>query len=193
MLSELGNYAVGHLLFMEKFKEKEVKSFEDNDAASAVGNLDDVGDYRTSNFNDKESECVYEGMDDFNKGSTIRILDEDNSDKVIPSNDIDKHPDSDPFGLDPLIKQRCGKVNEEKCFVTPDFPPGFIPISSSNIIGYSGIKLGNDASKQHSGFSLLEHLEETIRVGMALGLNMEGCENILASLIANNGELLVNK
>ncbi|GJT36740.1 putative RNA-directed DNA polymerase, eukaryota, reverse transcriptase zinc-binding domain protein [Tanacetum coccineum] len=104
----------------------------------------DVGDDRNNDFNDKEPECAYEGLDDFNKDSTTRDLDGDNSDKVNPNKDIsDEHPDRD------------------------------------------------DASKQHSGFSLLERLEETIKVGTALDLNMEGCEITLASLIGDDGELLV--
>ncbi|GKC72794.1 hypothetical protein Tco_1118677, partial [Tanacetum coccineum] len=169
-----------------KVNLEQVLQSKDNDSPN------DVGDDRNNDFNDKEPECAYEGLDDFNKDSTTRDLDGDNSDKVNPNKDIgDEHPDSDPFGLDPLIKQRCGKVNEEKRSVTLDFPLGFTSISSSNLTGSSGNKLGDDASKQHSGFSVLERLEETITVGTALGLNMEGCENTLASLIADNGELLV--
>ncbi|GKA69987.1 putative RNA-directed DNA polymerase, eukaryota, reverse transcriptase zinc-binding domain protein [Tanacetum coccineum] len=42
------------------------------------------------------------------------------------------------------------------------------------------------------GFSMIERLEETIKVGMALGLNMEGCETTLASLVAGHGESIVN-
>nr|GEY55309.1 RNA-directed DNA polymerase, eukaryota [Tanacetum cinerariifolium] len=40
---------------------------------------------------------------------------------------------------------------------------------------------------QHPGFSMLERLEETIKIGLALGLNMEGCETTLASLITDKG------
>nr|GEX00272.1 reverse transcriptase domain-containing protein [Tanacetum cinerariifolium] len=46
------------------------------------------------------------------------------------------------------------------------------------------ISLGDSHKK--AGFSLLERLDETIKVGVALGLNMEGCESTLAALIDNN-------
>ncbi|GJR75688.1 RNA-directed DNA polymerase, eukaryota, reverse transcriptase zinc-binding domain protein, partial [Tanacetum coccineum] len=83
--------------------------------------------------------------------------------------------DSDPFDLAPLINKTRGKDFEMKDSETPIFPPK----SSHKVLG--------DLHKS-VGFSLLERLEETIKVGLALGLNMEGCENTLAALIANNGE-----
>ncbi|GJX60146.1 putative RNA-directed DNA polymerase, eukaryota, reverse transcriptase zinc-binding domain protein [Tanacetum coccineum] len=138
------------------------------DVASAVGVFDDL-----------EHECGQEGLDIPKKDNGIG----DNADEPI---------DSDLFGLDSLIKQRCVKINEVKCFETPEFPPGFTPNPSINQKdSISCNKSVNGASKQHSRFSLLERLTETIKVGMALGLNMEGCENTLASLIADNGELFM--
>ncbi|GJW89550.1 RNA-directed DNA polymerase, eukaryota [Tanacetum coccineum] len=53
-------------------------------------------------------------------------------------------------------------------------------------------KLSNGDSHKQSGFSLIQRLEETMKVGMALGLNMEGCKNTLASLLADNGEYIGN-
>ncbi|GJZ83465.1 RNA-directed DNA polymerase, eukaryota, reverse transcriptase zinc-binding domain protein [Tanacetum coccineum] len=91
-----------------------------------------------------------------------------------------------------LIKQRrdTGKVNETKSSVTSDFPPGFTPnLSFNQNDSLSCNKSIDDASKQLSGFSLVERLEETIKVGTTLGLNMEGCETTFSSLIADNGEL----
>nr|GEZ95100.1 reverse transcriptase domain, reverse transcriptase zinc-binding domain protein [Tanacetum cinerariifolium] len=88
---------------------------------------------------------------------------------------------------------------------TPNFPPGFTPTSSHNqqdglhdhnYVQYVGSESSHKAlGDLHKpvGVSLLERLEETIKVGLALGLNMEGCENSLATLIAKNGELMVDK
>ncbi|GJS87974.1 putative reverse transcriptase domain-containing protein [Tanacetum coccineum] len=105
---------------------------------------------------------------------------------------VNESIDSDPFGVDSLIKQRCGKLNEEKRFETLDFPPGFSPNSSSNQKGSNSCsKHVDDTSKHHFGFSMVERLEETIKVGLALVLNMEGCESTIASLIAVNGELII--
>ncbi|GJY35374.1 hypothetical protein Tco_0420752 [Tanacetum coccineum] len=113
--------------------------------------------------------------------------------------------DSDPFDLAPLINKTRGKDFEMKCSETPIFPPGFTPSSSHNqhdgIHDHNPIQsVGSESSHKvlgdlHKsvGFSLLERLEETIKVGLALGLNMEGCENTLAALIANNGEHMVDK
>ncbi|GKA41220.1 RNA-directed DNA polymerase, eukaryota [Tanacetum coccineum] len=36
--------------------------------------------------------------------------------------------------------------------------------------------------------TMIQRLEETIKVGIALGLNTEGCENTLTSLLAGNGD-----
>nr|GEW95480.1 hypothetical protein [Tanacetum cinerariifolium] len=49
-------------------------------------------------------------------------------------------------------------------------------------------KPSDGVSFNNLGFSMLERLEETIKVGLALGLNMEGYESILASLVAEKGE-----
>ncbi|GJT83183.1 putative RNA-directed DNA polymerase, eukaryota, reverse transcriptase zinc-binding domain protein [Tanacetum coccineum] len=63
----------------------------------------------------------------------------------------DEPIDSDLFGLDSLIKQRCVKINEVKCFETPEFPPGFTPNPSINQKdSISCNKSVNGASKQHS-------------------------------------------
>ena len=52
---------------------------------------------------------------------------------VAPTYDIDGAPiDSDPFGLEPLINKKRDKDCEMKGSVTPNFPPGFSPISASS-------------------------------------------------------------
>ncbi|GJS44824.1 hypothetical protein Tco_0594945 [Tanacetum coccineum] len=117
----------------------------------------------------------------------------------------DKMRPSDPFDLAPLINKTRGKDLEMKGSETLVFPPGFTPTSSHN--QHDGLQdhnliqsVGSESSHKvlgdlHKsvGFSLLERLEETIKVGLALGLNMKGCENTLAALIANNGERMVDK
>nr|GEV07239.1 hypothetical protein [Tanacetum cinerariifolium] len=125
--------------------------------------------------------------------------------------------DNDPFGLEPLINKTGGKVYEYlRSSKTLNFPPGFSPKQKTNESmvfefppGYSlnvtnfqqdtlpdcnanqplaseSISLG-DSHKKVS-FSLLERLEETIKIRVALGLNIEGCESTLAALIDNNGD-----
>nr|GEZ76253.1 RNA-directed DNA polymerase, eukaryota [Tanacetum cinerariifolium] len=94
--------------------------------------------------------------------------------------------DSDPFGLLKLIKKRCGKNIDVATSFTPEFLPGFTPTmegSNSKCNPHQGQVSSHCA---HSGFSLIERLQETIKVGTALGLNMEGCENTLIEMIADS-------
>ncbi|GJX21028.1 hypothetical protein Tco_0223705 [Tanacetum coccineum] len=74
---------------------------------------------------------------------------------------------------------------------TFDVPNGFSPTNDEQQTSDS-IHTGRKSLKQ-PGFSLLDRLDETIKVGLALGLNMEGCEKTLASHIANKGGIDVNQ
>nr|GFD21697.1 reverse transcriptase domain, reverse transcriptase zinc-binding domain protein [Tanacetum cinerariifolium] len=115
--------------------------------------------------------------------------------------------DSDPFGLEPLINMKASKVvHESACSETPVFPPGFSP---QCVDDHSSVKdhpssfltkmqqdhapvvrslndsLASDSnslggSHKSVAFSLVERLEKMIKVGLALGLNIEGCDCILA-------------
>nr|GEV99512.1 hypothetical protein [Tanacetum cinerariifolium] len=127
--------------FMVKYEEEEVKIYEDNDVASVVRVFDDI-----------EQECGHEGLDTTKEDIGIDV-------------NVDATTDSDPFGLDPLIKLRCGNVNEAKCYVTPNFPPGFTPNPSFNQKDSMSCTKSMDGTyKQLSGFSLLKCLEETTKV-----------------------------
>ncbi|GJT46894.1 hypothetical protein Tco_0955609 [Tanacetum coccineum] len=112
--------------------------------------------------------------------------------------------DSDPFGLDSLINKKYNKGFDMKVSETPVYLLGFSPTPSHNqhdgphdhapvlLVGSeSSHKIGD--SNKVVGFSVLERLEETIKVALVLGLNMEGCETTLEALIANNRECLVDK
>ncbi|GJW90508.1 putative RNA-directed DNA polymerase, eukaryota, reverse transcriptase zinc-binding domain protein [Tanacetum coccineum] len=167
--------------FMGKYEADKANFFENKDVESAVGLANDIGDENIYINNDQvHNECAHEVPVTTHK---------------YGSNGTDEEPlDSDPFKLDSLIKKRGGKDTKEKCSVTPDFLPGFSPNSHKNQKGsVSCNKQEDDVSREHLRFSLVEHLEETIKVGLALGLNMEGCENTLASLIVGNGEIIETK
>ncbi|GKB53733.1 RNA-directed DNA polymerase, eukaryota, partial [Tanacetum coccineum] len=95
---------------------------------------------------------------------------------------------SDPFELDELIK-KSGKSHKPCQSVTPEFPPGFSSIlKGEQVISDSVHNLSDGEQIKHPSFSMLERLEETIKVGLDLGLNLKGCEMILASLINENGD-----
>nr|GEW65887.1 RNA-directed DNA polymerase, eukaryota, reverse transcriptase zinc-binding domain protein [Tanacetum cinerariifolium] len=123
-------------------------------------------------YNDKEVKALFKQHPNF----------EDNKD--LPK-------DSDSFGLGPFIKQRIGKDTMLNRSDTPVFPSGFTP-SPTGDQSDSNHKPSDGVSFNNPGFSILERLEETIKVGLALGLNMEGCESTLASLVAEKGEFNVD-
>nr|GEY14186.1 hypothetical protein [Tanacetum cinerariifolium] len=86
-------------------------------------------------------------------------------------------------------EQSC-KASNANHSVTPEFPPGFSPTSNGSPHNTaSSHNYKSNSSKFQVGFSMIERLEETIKVGLALGLNMDGCETTLASLIAGKGDL----
>nr|GEZ12581.1 RNA-directed DNA polymerase, eukaryota, reverse transcriptase zinc-binding domain protein [Tanacetum cinerariifolium] len=91
----------------------------------------------------------------------------------------------------PILLKVSENIDVASSF-TPEFPPGFTPTmegSSSKCNPHQGQVSSHCA---HSDFSLIERLWETIKVGTALGLNMEGCENTLTEMIAGNGDLKVD-
>ncbi|GJU19224.1 putative RNA-directed DNA polymerase, eukaryota, reverse transcriptase zinc-binding domain protein [Tanacetum coccineum] len=125
--------------------------------------------------------------------------------------------DSDPFGLEPLINKKRNMDRDVKGSETPEFPPGFSPSKNNEQPVASEFPSGSPfsvhdipldgkldqsrisdsvshgTSQKLVGFSLIERIEETIKVRMALGLNMDGCRSTLAALIANNGEFKETK
>ncbi|GJU85807.1 RNA-directed DNA polymerase, eukaryota, reverse transcriptase zinc-binding domain protein [Tanacetum coccineum] len=105
--------------------------------------------------------------------------------KAIEDNDAESMA-----GIIDDIGQKCGKASEAKCSVTPEFQPGFSLNSKGNQQDSVSLHKQPDGdSNNHIGFLTLERLEETIKVGTTLGLNMKGYENTRASLIVENGEL----
>ncbi|GJX58827.1 hypothetical protein Tco_0290217 [Tanacetum coccineum] len=91
--------------------------------------------------------------------------DKEDADPQVGVHGDDAH-DSDPFRLEPLINMKASKVlfqdislHGELLFFTWIFAHIYVDVP-------------------------IQRLEETIKVRLALGLNMEGCECTLAALIA---------
>nr|GEV12839.1 putative RNA-directed DNA polymerase, eukaryota, reverse transcriptase zinc-binding domain protein [Tanacetum cinerariifolium] len=181
-------------------------TFADSDSNCDEGGLMDFQDNEakdSSDVNDAVSVggIFAEGNEDYysNKPGVQDLLQdvEDIHKALSPRVDCN----SDPFGLNPLINKKVDKKDAPQTLVTPDFPPGFSPtlgigncvsypeVQSCNQIDYNSSKSILGDSHKPMGFSMLERLEETIKIGTALGLNMEGCENNLTTLIANNGDV----
>ncbi|PWA63388.1 hypothetical protein CTI12_AA349520 [Artemisia annua] len=168
---------------------------ESDDESNSYGSQEQHGD---NAYEINEVESVAEFMDGTGIGDVNQhhdkedIAQEPTLSRHLVHDDLGKLPsDSDPFGLDPLINKTTKKANSSSPSITPDHPPGFSPShnvqhNSESIHNFSG---GEPSKKP--GFSLLVRLEETIKVGLALGLNMEGCEKTLASLIAEKGDFKV--
>ncbi|GJX71226.1 reverse transcriptase domain, reverse transcriptase zinc-binding domain protein [Tanacetum coccineum] len=168
----------------QSIEEKE-EVHEENEVESVADIFDDIDAAKVDLDFQKVSSSIDGGV-------------QDQSPDAAPIN-------SDPFDLAPLINKTRGKDLEMKGSETSVFPPGSTPTLSHN--QHDGLhdhnpyqSVGSESSHKvlgdlykSVGFSLLERLKETIKVGLALGLNMEGCENTLAALIANNGERMVDK
>nr|GEV25209.1 hypothetical protein [Tanacetum cinerariifolium] len=133
-------------------------------------------------------------MDDIENVQTNNVDDHEQVFEVNVQEPVDKDPhesiglnklqkDSDPYMLDSLIKKKSGKVTNLNSFETPKFLSRFTPTPIGDQQTFESFhKLTKGDSLKQPGFAMLEQLEETIKVGLAVGLNMEGCDNTLASL-----------
>ncbi|GKE02515.1 RNA-directed DNA polymerase, eukaryota [Tanacetum coccineum] len=79
--------------------------------------------------------------------------------------DLKESPvDSDPFGLAALINKTPKKATSLSHSNTPKHPPGFSPFKNVQYESESIHNFSSDESSKKPGFSLLERLEETIKV-----------------------------
>ncbi|GJX36639.1 RNA-directed DNA polymerase, eukaryota, reverse transcriptase zinc-binding domain protein [Tanacetum coccineum] len=162
--------------FIGKYDKNEEESIEENDIESAADTMVDAE------------------IEDFVKDQEIgEKAQETNHASPKPDGPNEKPFDSDPFELDHLIK-KSGKPQKPCHSETPEYPPGFSTIlKGDHAISDSIHNLSDGGQIKKPGFSMLERLEDTIRVGLALGLNMEGCEKTLASLITEKGDNVETK
>ncbi|GKD71801.1 RNA-directed DNA polymerase, eukaryota, reverse transcriptase zinc-binding domain protein [Tanacetum coccineum] len=177
------------------YVQEKVEGNEENDVVSVKGIFDDNGEDHTKV---DEKNHNYSVKDSYHEEGTDVDL------HAGPYQENSHHDDVDsgPFGLASLINKKSDKDVEPQSSVTPEFPPGFS--SSPNNDQHANHTKVQDfvqppvSESSHTslgkpiGFSMLEILEETIKIDSAMGLNMEACENTLAFLIANNGELKGN-
>ncbi|GJX49067.1 RNA-directed DNA polymerase, eukaryota, reverse transcriptase zinc-binding domain protein [Tanacetum coccineum] len=162
--------------FVSDYDKNRDESIEDNDIESVA---DIMAEPEIENFV-KEQEIE----------ATAQAPTYDNPQHVDPPVNV---ADSDPFELEHLIKQ-SGKHHKPCHSETPKFPPGFSSIlRGDHANSDSNCNLSDEGRIKQPGFSMVEHLEETIKVGLALGLNMDGCEKTLASLITEKGDKFETK
>ncbi|GJY36035.1 hypothetical protein Tco_0421413, partial [Tanacetum coccineum] len=157
------------------FEFDKEKNLEESDAESVADLFADLETGENMVNSHHVQEDVQEDVE-LSKDCNIKDSPVEHCENNLPS-------DSDPFELASLINKRCVKQVEEKSSETPNFPPSFALNSlGENQASRSFHQFLKDNSQQ-AGFSIIQRLEETIKVGIALGLNMEGCENTLTSLL----------
>ncbi|GJR53984.1 RNA-directed DNA polymerase, eukaryota, reverse transcriptase zinc-binding domain protein [Tanacetum coccineum] len=118
--------------------------------------------------------------------------------------------DTDPFELADLIARKCQQEQEFSVVRKPEVQEeatkasvlrdsmsmmneGVQEEATKEFVLSDSVSMKNEAPLKRVGISMLEQLEETIKVGMALGFNMDGCEATLEKIIAEMGDVNVNK
>ncbi|GJT19173.1 putative ribonuclease H-like domain-containing protein [Tanacetum coccineum] len=116
---------------------------------------------------------------------------------------------SDPFNIYDLLQKKNGKFPLSKDF-DPIYPPGFTPVSENINKGEgSGSSINQEKSipekKQYpshnmeapsqrttsiptTGGSILEVIDDLVKVGHAMGYNMEGCSKNIPKIIGAQGD-----
>nr|GEY88882.1 putative RNA-directed DNA polymerase, eukaryota, reverse transcriptase zinc-binding domain protein [Tanacetum cinerariifolium] len=141
----------------------ELKNFDDNHDISVENDVESTGDI----FEEPE-------LGNYEKNQEP-VQNELASPFASPLKDVspDVVVDIDPFNLEHLIKQSGTKQKPSKSDI-PDFPPGFSPIIREN---HAKPELDSDGGVfKHSGFSMVERLEETIKYSSmnCISINSQG-------------------
>ncbi|PWA67710.1 hypothetical protein CTI12_AA315420 [Artemisia annua] len=150
---------------------------------------------------DKEEEDDVESVGDFNnmEGNGDFFTNKEDENVDLPIN-------SDPFELESLIAKKGNYHATKKDTDTPKFPPGFTQsdngedkqeLSDINkpdtmTMQSSDGKI-DEIPKKYFGVSMLQQVEDTIKVNTALGFNMDGCQDMLQIMIADMGDKFVVK
>ncbi|GKD51395.1 RNA-directed DNA polymerase, eukaryota [Tanacetum coccineum] len=135
------------------------------------------------------------------------------SSSLVPNHrdeDKDAAHSDDPFGLYDLLKNKKGTTNHVPS-PSLSHPPGFTPVTSENRVENltetgapkvfnaqvmnSSQDIPVDSNKTFSGQnvvksggSVLDVMEDIIRVGQVMGYSMEGCVKDLENIIGKQGE-----
>ncbi|GJS67721.1 RNA-directed DNA polymerase, eukaryota [Tanacetum coccineum] len=151
---------------------------------------------------------IQETMTLENKMVPALVLDGCHEDMILDGKDA-AHSD-DPFGLYDLLKNKKGTTNHVPS-PSLSHPPGFTPVTSENRVENltetgapkvfnaqvmnSSQDIPVDSNKTFSGQnvvksggSVLDVMEDIIRVGQVMGYSMEGCVKDLENIIGKQGE-----
>ncbi|GKB28400.1 reverse transcriptase domain, reverse transcriptase zinc-binding domain protein [Tanacetum coccineum] len=155
-----------------------------------------------------EEESVGEFFDNDGKETHFN-KDEEN---MMAKDTVHQPTYSDPFELESLIAKN-GNYQKQGS-LTSKFPPGFTQSDGGDInrdlsrvskpvaceggdatsVNYEkSMQHDDEVTKKYVRVSMIQQVEDTIKVGIALGFNMEGCQDMLAKMIADMGDKDVNK
>ncbi|GJZ21486.1 putative RNA-directed DNA polymerase, eukaryota, reverse transcriptase zinc-binding domain protein [Tanacetum coccineum] len=173
------------------------------------GSVDKSSNAECDNDKEDEVESVGEFFD--NDGNETHFnKDEEN---MVAKYIVYQPTNSDTFELESLIAKN-GNYQKQGS-TTPKFPLGFTqsdggdikrdlsdvckPVSRENgdetSVHYESKSMQpeDEVTKKHVGVSMIQQVEDTIKVGTALGFNMEGCQDMLAKMIADMGDKVETK
>ncbi|GJX76532.1 RNA-directed DNA polymerase, eukaryota [Tanacetum coccineum] len=179
-----------------------------NEDEESVGTHNDNND--GDSLEDVEEESVEDLLANENKGE------QENREHIQQEDNVDseKVNESDPFDLASLIAKRTAACNNVKGSTTLKYPPGFTQTEEGELKEdlsdvckpleqdgdsegsnkYDGFSMqssqtkDSEVPKKYVGISILKQMEDTIKVGTALGFNMEGCQDTLTKIIADMGD-----
>lgn len=178
-----------------KFEENEDEEEEEDYVADSLQNASKCGDEQEGDKDVNASEGGDERVGD--KGATAKQPLDDVNDRMD-----DTPTPTRPPGFTPAASTTSIRRPTPTKIVTPVIEPqpaepGLHGDQISSFKRVHGVEdepssvansfRNSDELKKHSGFSILERLEEAINFGKSLGSNMEGCEEDLEKLISGIG------
>ncbi|GJZ78702.1 RNA-directed DNA polymerase, eukaryota [Tanacetum coccineum] len=100
-----------------------------------------------------------------------------------------ENTDAQPFNSDPFDQSDGGEKQHDFSDVNK---PEFSVHHESKSIQSSQVK-DDEAPRKYVGVSMIQQVEDTIKVGIALGFNMDGCQDMLQKMIADMGDDIETK
>nr|GEY02190.1 RNA-directed DNA polymerase, eukaryota [Tanacetum cinerariifolium] len=173
------------------------EDYEDNDVGRSGGKQGSA-----CNFDNEEDEFVKDTeIDHVSESSCLNIKDDVSENHVSNAQNNNL---KDPFGIYNLLNG--SKDKEVSKSVDPIFPPGFTPdniketvldnhLNHANVNvpgcndGTSSVKSGSiGILKLSPGGSILEVMENLVKVGQTMRYNMEGCMKNMEAIIGSQGD-----
>ncbi|GJT36558.1 DIE2/ALG10 family protein [Tanacetum coccineum] len=146
---------------------------------------------------------------------TVHSEEKKEGDESVDRNQIEENKSADPFGIYELLKmKRCNDNRESSYKESLEFPPGFTPreegecedfVHGSNAsVEVNSVKSRDNLNKStgvesvgsdhfhkveipRSGGSILNLMEEVVKVGQTMGFKMDGCIKNIEDIVEGQG------